>query len=250
MPDGLSAALAVDGLAWLFAAAVLAGLVRGFAGFGSAMVYMPLASTVLSPVSAFVSMIVFDVIGPVPNIPRALRDCHRREVVLLGLGLLLGLPAGLAVLTRIPSEPFRWAVALTSLALLAIILSGWRYRRERSGVTMVSTGVVGGALSGSTGMAGAPALILYLAGRERTATIRANMILYLFLGDVISLGLLAAHGRLSTDDVWLGLVIAPLYLLGNVLGAALFTDAAQRFYRRVAYILIAASALSALPLLD
>lgn len=250
MPDGVSAALAADGLWFLVLAASLAGLVKGFAGFGSAMVYMPLASTVLSPVSAFVTMVVFDVIGPLPNVPRAIRECNRREVAILAGGLCIGLPAGLAVLTRVPAEPFRWAVALTSLALLGVILSGWRYWQPRSASTVLATGVIGGGLSGSTGMAGAPALILYLAGRERTAVIRSNMILYLFLGDALSLALLGWGGSLLAGDIWLGLVIAPVYLAGNVIGAAMFTERAERLYRTVAYVLIAASALSALPLLD
>jgi uncharacterized membrane protein YfcA len=250
MPEALSAALAVDGLVILLAAALLAGIVRGFAGFGSAMVYMPLASAIVSPVTAFVSMVVFDVIGPVPNIPRALRECQRKEVALLGAGLLVGLPLGLAVLTRMPQDPFRWAVALTALALLAIILSGWRYRRQRKGADIFGTGVAGGVLSGSTGMAGAPALILYLAGRERTVVIRANMILYLFLGDVISLAILGTTGQLGSQDIWLGLVIAPVYLAGNVIGALLFTEKAEKIYHAIAYVVIAISALSALTLLN
>ncbi len=250
MFEALDAALAREGLYFLLGVAVVAGLVRGFAGFGSAMVYMPAASTVLSPVSAVTSMVVFDVIGPLPNAPRALRDCNRREVVLLVLGLLVGLPFGIALLTRIPSEPFRWTVALVAIGLLALLLSGWRYRAERSSGVTFGTGVVGGGLAGSTGMAGAPALLLYLAGREETGTIRANMILYLLLGDVISLALLGAGGALDWADVTLGLLLAPAYLAGNVIGARLFNENAERLYRGIAYTVIVVSALSALPILD
>lgn len=250
MPDALEAALETSGLFFLLGVSLLAGLVRGFAGFGSAMVYMPAASTVLSPVAAFTSMIVFDVIGPLPNVPGAVRDCNRREVVLLALGLVVGLPFGIAVLTRIPPEPFRWMVALFALGLLALLVSGWRYRAERSTAVTFGTGVVGGGLSGSTGMAGAPALLLYLAGREETGTIRANMILYLLLGDVIALGLLAGGGALNATDVALGLVLVPTYLAGNVIGGLLFREDAERLYRAIAYSVIVASALSALPILD
>lgn len=250
MPEAFSEALQHQGIFWLWGIAAVAGLVRGFAGFGSAMMYMPAASAVLgSPVAVYVSMVVFDVIGPLPNVPRALRDCNKGEVVMLAVGLLVGLPIGLSVLTRIPAEPFRWTVALMALALLALLLSGWRYRAERTPPVTVGTGVVGGALSGSTGMAGAPALLLYLAGREETARIRANMILYLLVGDVISLTLLGAAGALEVGHVALGLVIAPAYLAGNVVGGLLFTERAERFYRFVAYSLIGASALFALPIL-
>ena len=44
--------VSADGIAVLLAATLLGGLVRGFTGFGFAMVFMPLASVVLGPVAA------------------------------------------------------------------------------------------------------------------------------------------------------------------------------------------------------
>ena len=55
MPFSFSAfmpGLTFDGIAVLLAATLLGGLVRGFTGFGFAMVFMPLASIVLGPVAA------------------------------------------------------------------------------------------------------------------------------------------------------------------------------------------------------
>ena len=44
--------VSADGIAVLLAATLLGGLVRGFTGFGFAMVFMPLASVILGPVAA------------------------------------------------------------------------------------------------------------------------------------------------------------------------------------------------------
>ncbi len=44
MPETLSSLLQIDGLVWLFTAVFVAGLVRGFAGFGSGKIIMPAAS--------------------------------------------------------------------------------------------------------------------------------------------------------------------------------------------------------------
>ena len=54
-------ALSFDGLPLLIFAVMLAGLVRGFAGFGTALVFVPLAAMVVSPVWTIVIMFVFDV---------------------------------------------------------------------------------------------------------------------------------------------------------------------------------------------
>ena len=82
MSPSLTAALAeawaTQGLYLLVFAVILAGLVRGFAGFGTAMIYMPIAGTVLPPVWALAAMMVFDALGPLPNVPRAWRDGRPR----------------------------------------------------------------------------------------------------------------------------------------------------------------------------
>ncbi|MFQ6547755.1 sulfite exporter TauE/SafE family protein [Aestuariibius sp. 2305UL40-4] len=248
MGDAITAAWATDGLIWLFGIALLAGLVRGFAGFGSAMIYMPLASTILPPVTALATMVIFDVIGPLPNVPRAWREGRRAEVKLLVMGAAIGLPLGLWVLTRLPPEPFRWAVSLVVLGLLAVLLTGWRYGGPRGRPVIFGTGMIGGGLAGSTGLAGPPVVLLYVAGRDREAVIRANMILYLFFGDLVTVALLFGTGLVAGPTLALGLMLAPVYLGGNVLGAWIFHKEAERFYRRVAYLLIAGSAVLSLPL--
>src|SRR5882672_12486218 len=48
--------------AWVAAAAALAGLVRGFSGFGSAMIFVPVASAIYEPRIAVVLLFIFD--GP------------------------------------------------------------------------------------------------------------------------------------------------------------------------------------------
>ena len=68
MPEALAAALATPGLPWLAAAVFVAGMVRGFAGFGTAMVYLPVAGQILSPFEALTTLVVMDMIGPLPHI--------------------------------------------------------------------------------------------------------------------------------------------------------------------------------------
>ena len=45
-------ALQFEGLIWLITAALLAGFVRGFSGFGSALIFMPLTGQFCHPSDA------------------------------------------------------------------------------------------------------------------------------------------------------------------------------------------------------
>jgi hypothetical protein len=56
MPDILASALATDGLMWIALGSLLAGLVRGFAGFGTAMIYLPFAGQFLTPLGAVMTL--------------------------------------------------------------------------------------------------------------------------------------------------------------------------------------------------
>ncbi|TYB81819.1 sulfite exporter TauE/SafE family protein [Maritimibacter fusiformis] len=250
MPDALAGALATPGLVWLIAAALIAGLVRGFAGFGSAMVFMPVAAQVLPPVSTLAVLLVMEFIGPLPHLPRALRVAHRGDILRLLAGMVVALPLGLWLLVSLPVELFRYGVSAVSLVMLVALAAGLRYRGTLRRWMVYATGALGGFLGGTTGLSGPPVILLYMASPHPAPTIRANLLLY--LGGVVgvTLAMLGMSGRLEALAVVLGLMLAVPFLGANLIGGWLFDPDRERTYRTVAYIVIAVSALSGLPLFD
>jgi len=250
MPDILAPALAVPGLGWLAAVALLAGIVRGFSGFGTAMVYMPVAGQMLSPVAALVSLVIMDAIGPLAHVPRALRQVERGDLLRLCAGLAVALPAGLWVLTRLPAEAFRYGVSLISLLLLVLLVRGWRYHGRLTRGLVVGTGMLGGALGGATGLTGPPVIMLYMSASLPARVVRATLMLYLIAADALMVGVLGATGRLTPVALGVGVLMLVPYIAGNLLGGWLFRPEREALYRWVAYGIIAVSAIMGLPLLD
>ncbi len=246
----LDAALATDGLWTLVGAVILAGLVRGFSGFGTTMVYMPFAATVLPPVWALITILVFDIFGPLPNIPRALREGEPRDVGRLALGALVALPAGVWLLTRLDPVPFRWILSAISLGLLALLVRGWRWQGRLAPVTLFGVGALAGFLGGLAGLSGPPVIMLYMSSARMVAVIRANILLFLALTDLIGLAVVGLKGLLLPEPVMIGLILTLPYLLANLAGAAIFVPGRARLYRAVAYLLIAVSSIINLPLLS
>jgi len=242
-------ALALDGLWWLVAAVMAAGLVRGFSGFGSAMIIMPIASAVLTPVAALVLLAMTEFFGPLPNLPAAVRNGSRREVGRLVLGAVAGMPLGLLILTRVDGAMFGWMVSGVVLALLPLLVSGWRYRGRMTPRLVAATGGFGGFLSTSTGLPGPPVIMLYMASPKPVAESRANLLMYLLSIDVLMIGIFLWMGLFDGVAAVLGLMLAVPYMLANVAGALLFDPRAERSYRAVAYLVIAASAVLGLPVL-
>ena len=245
MPEALSQALAVPGLGWLTLAVLVAGLVRGFSGFGSAMIIMPVASSVLSPFGAIAFLIVVELFGPLPNLPDALRNGDRRDVARLMLGAVLGLPLGLLGLSTLSPVLFGWGVSIIVIVLLILLMAGWRYQGVIGPGMIIG---VGGFLSGLAGLAGPPVIMVYMASRRPIAVIRANFLLYLLCIDILMLVAFGLLGELHLDLVLVGVLLIVPYVLANMAGARLFRPEAERAFRTVAYVIIAASALLGLPI--
>lgn len=250
MPDLITSALATPGLAWLVGAALVAGLVRGFSGFGTAMIFLPVAGQWLTPFEAITAMAVMDFIGPLPNVPRALRDGHPPDVLRLGLGMVVALPLGVFILTKIAPEVFRYSVSILTGLLVVMLILGVRHSGTMSRRLMYATGAASGFLGGATGVGGPPVIMLYMASDNPPKLIRANITLYLILSGVVLICVFALFGKFVFSAFGLGLVLAVPYLLGNILGAKMFRPEAARTYRLVAYSVIAVSAISGLPFLD
>ncbi len=250
MPETILAAIATDGLIFLSLGAFLAGIVRGFTGFGTAMVFMPVAAQFLGPFQALTAMLVMDLVAPLMHIPRGLREGHPKDVVRLGVGALLAVPLGIFLLTLVEPVTFRWGVSLTSIVLLVLLISGVRYRGVLTKPLIYVAGGFGGLFGGSVGLPGPPVIMLYMASTLPVAAVRANLTLYLIIADLILVGVLWSAGLLVFSALAVGaLMIAP-YLVGNWAGAAFFRAEAERYYRWVAYVIIAGAAVSGLPIWD
>lgn len=248
MPDPLAQALATPGLGWLALAVCVAGMVRGFSGFGSAMIIMPVASSVLSPVGAIVFLTMTELFGPLPNLPHALREGSRADVMRLGIGALIAIPFGVFSLSYMSPDFFGWVVSAVVLLLLVPLISGWRYHGQLTPPLVMGTGALGGFLSGSTGMPGPPVIMLYMASSMPVSVIRANFLLYLLMIDVMMIAVVALFDLLELVPILVGLLLVVPYMLSNIAGAALFRPGAERLFRAVAYLIIAASAILGLPL--
>lgn len=250
MPDFLTQALALDGLAWVAAAAFVAGIVRGFAGFGTAMIYLPIAAQIMPPVWAITTLASMDIIAPSVHIPAALRNGHRRDLLRLMIGVVALLPLGLWLLARTEPDVYRYLVSILSLLMLGVLLGGFRYRGSVTPPMVYGIGGAGGLLGGAAGLPGPPVILFYMASPHGPAVIRANTSAYLFFYDILLLVILLCLSRFEMAPFVLGILLSLPAMAGNLLGGWLFDPRHEKLYRIVAYVIIAAAALSGLPILN
>src|SRR3954466_8418738 len=97
-------------LFFLVGSAFIAGLARGFSGFGSALIFIPLASSIIGAKLASPLLLVIDFVAAAPLIPNAWRHAERRDVRTMLLGTVIGVPVGTWALTRMDPVPVRWTI--------------------------------------------------------------------------------------------------------------------------------------------
>lgn len=250
MPEGLALALQTPGLIGLTIAAILAGLVYGFAGFGSALVFMPLASAVVGPTIAVPAFQFTAIISVFTVVPRAARQMQVRPVLTLSFASLVAAPIGIWMLVSWPEDLVRWGGAIIVAVTLAALVLGWRYKTAPGPVTQCVVGAGAGIMGAATGLNGPLVILFQLGGQNPAAQVRANMVMFLTLNSLLVLPLMALGGVLTPAALWLGSLMVVPYGVATLVGQALFTPARQGIYRTVAYIMIAASVLIGLPLWD
>src|SRR5262245_53780094 len=250
MSDLLPPDMTVRALAFLLASAFIAATARGFSGFGAALIFLPLAATVVEPKVASPLLLITDAALSLGFIPNALRISDKREVSIMGAGAALGIPLGTVLLVRMDPIHIRWAVVVLASAMLALLISGWRYRGRPTQPLTFGVGAFAGVCSGAA-QVGGPAVIAYWLGSTKPAAIiRANIILYFAISTAIAIVAYFFGGVLTLVVLKLCLVVGPAYALGLFIGARLFGMADESFFRRICYALIVVAVVVSLPVLD
>src|SRR3954453_14488205 len=105
--------------------AALSGFVRGFSGFGSALIYIPLIAAIYEPRIAAPTLLLIDLTGSTPFTIRELPRCNWSEVAPVTSAAALAVPLGTLALLFIDPIVLRWFIAVLVLGLLAVLASGW-----------------------------------------------------------------------------------------------------------------------------
>jgi len=246
----LPADLSIGGVVVLVVTALVAGCARGFSGFGGALIFVPVASSVVGPKLAVPLLLIVDVVVTPGLLPNAWRRADRSNVGVMAAGAALGIPLGTYLLTHIDGTAIRWAIVGIVVALLSLLMSGWRYHGRPHGSLTVAVGLTSGLFSGAAQVGGPPVVAYWLGGAFPPQTVRANIVLYFAISSTLSIASYLVAGIITLESILLSVMIGPTFAAGLFCGTRLFSRANEKTFRLICYGLIAAAAIIGLPVLD
>ena len=123
MLDALNLAAVTDILVqprtWELAAIILiGGVVRGFSGFGGALIFIPLASALVGPKLAIPIFYLIDLVTATPYGLRMIPKASLREVGPMLAGSWVAAPFGGWILVTIAPDTLRWATSIMVLMIM------------------------------------------------------------------------------------------------------------------------------------
>ena len=252
LPDSATFAALLAEPRLLAAAGVsaLAGLVRGFSGFGGAMIYMPLVAAIYEPRVAAVTILLVDFVSSTPFAIPEVRRCTWREVIPISIAMAAAVPLGAWALLALDPIVLRWAISVLVLGLVAALMSGWRYRGEPRLPITLGVGAFAGASAGAVQIGGPPVVLYWLSRGNSAVTMRANLMVFFAFCGVALVTAYAVLGLFTAPLTALSLLLGVPYLAGVGIGARFFRGTSDLLYRRIAYFIIALAAVLSLPVLD
>lgn len=228
---------------------LLAYLVRGVSGFGSALVAVPLLAHFLPLTFVVPWVVVMDTLAALLLARSGQRGGHVRwgEIRWLVPAALLGIVTGILLLVKLAPEPLLVALGLFVTGFGVRNLTGWHGEGPVSRWWALPAGALGGGI-GALFATGGPPMVIYLTHRLRDKSeLRATLSgLFLIEGSLRVAGLAMAGLLFQPQLGWYLLAGVPLMLAGLTLGNHIHLNLGQRQMAVAVALLLIGSGLSLL----
>jgi uncharacterized membrane protein YfcA len=240
------AGLTPEQLAIALAAALAAAFVRGLAGFGMAILLVPVLGLAVPPSEAVVTSNWLGIFIGLVGLRAILGQAERSAYVIAALAMA-ATPLGVWLLAVTDPALARLIIALVALGAFGLVLLPKRAEDHVPATTETgATGLACGVLTGFAGMPGVPVVPYYLRRLISPAVARASMMTIFLATSVAGVGSALALRVATWRELVLAGVLFPAVLLGNWLGHRAFGKVSDAAWRIFVGVVLGLSAIAAL----
>lgn len=214
-------------------AAVAAGFIRGFTGFGGPAFMLAILTLFFTPVDVIGQILIIEFIAAGYLFAGLWRQVNWETTLPLTIATVLTMPFGHWLLTHTDPSSMKLAIAVLILVACILMLTGFRYQRPMTTTSLIALGLVGGLIFGASYIALIVVAVVlmgpYNKNQSRTLIISWNFIIAIWY---IAISLY--RGTTQSGDVIDAMPATCAYLVGTWVGAKLFDGSNEAGYRKAA----------------
>ena len=217
----------------------LAGFLRGYIGFGAALISVPVISLVLGPHLAIPIVTIMGLPSVLQLLPAAVRNCELPIVTPISLAIFVGAPVGTWVLVVIDPDLMKIVISLLVILMVGYLALGWKLDQKVPTSILLLSGFFGGLIQGAAGIGGPPVVAVALSRTGSPEQQRGNVLAVMTAIVLSSLVPLYYYGLITTQAVAIGLLLFPIYSITTWVGSRYFGGRGREYFRRAALIVLA-----------
>ena len=208
-----------------------AGIVRGFSGFALSALVMASAVLILPPVELIPICWVLELAASVLMVRGGWKEADRPTAFGLVIGSAIGTPFGIALTLAVSAATSKTIalIVIIALALSQLFKVNSPMLATKPGLWI--SGFVAGIVTGLASVGGMVVALYVMARQAPAKTMRATLVMFLFIGSITSLITLLVSGVMDGQSFVRGAILATPTFAGVFLGKLLFHPNLEKYYR-------------------
>ncbi len=225
------------GVALIGVVALVAGVIRGFCGFGGPAFMLAILTIYFTPDVIVSKVFVVDLLASIYLFLTLYKEIPWRSVVPITVSTILMLPVGQWLLIEVDPHILRRSIAIIIALCSLAMLCGWRYQKVLAMRYLVVLGACSGVVFGATYIALVMVAGILLGPYEKSDA-RGIFTAWAFFTALSYAVVSGVSGTTQWQDYRIALPGAVLYLIGTWAGSRSFRASSETLYRNIALILL------------
>ena len=213
----------------------IASVIRGFNGFGFSATCISGFSFILPAIEIVPIILALEVIISIFMVPYIWNKIDWNFVLKLLIGIIIGSPIGLYLLTYLNPETTHLSVFLLIIFFSILLMKGYTNQKINNNYGKFFTGIISGTLNGLTTLGGMPVALFLLVTSIQPAVIRGSLAALFFLTDIYAFILSFLAGIVDMTTIYRTLPLIIILPIGVYIGDKFFVKSKEETYRKVVF---------------
>lgn len=215
-----------------------ASIVRGFTGFGLALVAVPMIQFLMPVSDTAVFIAIINAIFSLLYFKRSREAIKGQPLGRMAIWTGIGVAAGTLILKFINPAYIQLIWGVLIILIVAALVRGFEFRIRSDINAMTLSGLLGGVLAGATGITGPPVAIILSSMKTPKEKFNAIISVFIFFAVTYALVFYLISGLVRAETFLLALCSVPALLAGLHMGDILVSRISQKTFTRLVYIVL------------